>query len=631
MSSTLGETVAASLAAGEPRAARAALASAVLANPSASTCHTVSHLLDSIDPAAAGLTPARIALLTNYTADALLPLIRARALPSGLAVTCHLPGFDTAMQEVLAEDSALRAFDPNVVFIDLLAERVVPELIDSFLSLDQSAVDAAIATMSALVADMVNGLRRWSTARVVIHLVARPFGPTLGLLDVGARSQRAAIECVNEAIRRATAGSEALYLDSDRLVAEVGARDWRDQRLWSMATIPYGPVAMHRIADEYVRYLRALTGRVRKVLVLDLDDTLWGGVLGERGEHGIELGPTRPGNGFVGFQRAIAELHRRGVILAINSSNDAEHALSVIDRHPSMVLRAADFLAHRINWSDKAANMVAIADELNLGLDSFVFIDNSDAECARIRQALPDVLTCQLAGDPSGYGPWLRQSGLFDSLGFTEEDRQRTQLYRDESRRTQHRESMASLDEYLRSLEMVLIVEPVGAATVDRAADLSQRTNQFNMTTRRRTAQELSALCASAGYHGYVFRLSDRFGAQGIIAFAAWQPGPSNDALITDLLISCRVLKRNVETAILSVLAELARSAGAGTLAGEFRPTQRNRAFAAFFEAHGFTAITDTAHPPAPDGATFYRRSLDVPLTAPAYIELQHARPSNVS
>lgn len=611
--SDLRAEVAQLTARGDHRAAWGALATAVQAKPTSATCHLVCELLDAIDPARAGLTELRVAVLTNYTAVPLAPVLTARALPWGLHLRTFVSAFNTWMQEIVDPGSELRRFEPQVVVLDLLPDLLVPSLCREFLSLDHAGVERAVDAGASAVIEAVQSLRAWSTARILAHSLPRPFGPALGILDAGPLGQRAAFARLNHQIETAVSGTDTYLVDTDRLVAEVGAGAWRDARHWATATVPYTPAAMHRIAEEHLRYLRAFSGRVRKVLVLDLDDTLWGGVLGERGEEGIDLGDTYPGNGFVDFQQAIAELRWRGVVLALNSSNDEAEAMRVIESHPSMVLRLDAFAARRINWHDKVANIEAIAGELGLGLDSFVFIDNSEAECARMRQALPEVLTWQLGSEPAGYGNWLRMSGAFDSLSYSDEDRHRGALYRGEAARAQHRQAVGSLEDYLVSLDMELRFEPVGPSTLARAADLTQRTNQFNMTTRRMTVDQVREWTAAPGRAAYVITLTDRFGPQGIVAFAALDGSSGSDVRISDFLVSCRVLKRGVEHAILGLLIAQARDRGGRMIVGEVRATPRNEAFVNFYRDAGFAPINDTQE---------FGWPLDRAYAAPAHIRI---------
>jgi FkbH-like protein len=557
----------------------------------------------------------RVAWLTNYTAEPLAPVLCAHALASGLLIRPYVPAFDTWMQEIVDDGSQLRRFEPDVVLLDLFADAWCPLLSRAFLSLDESAVETAIASAAAVVSDGVRALRRWSRAKIVVHLVPRPLGASLGILEDGRVGQRAAFDRLNERLHVPANDGDVFFLRTDELIGELGYASWHDARLWAAAKVPYTAAAMHRVAEEHLRYLRAFAGRVRKVLVLDLDDTLWGGVLGEQGQDGVALGSSYPGNAFVEFQQAVAELQRRGVVLALNSSNDADEALRMLDSHPSMVLRRASFSAYQINWQDKAQNMRQLSADLGLGLESFVFIDNSAAECARMRQALPEVLTCELHGEPASHAQWLRTLGVFDSLSYTDEDRQRGAFYRGEAQRAHLRDAAGSLDDYLASLEMELTFEPVGASTVVRAADLTQRTNQFNMTTRRRTADEIRAWVAAAGREAYVCHLTDRFGPQGIVAYASLDGVGQPEIRIADLLVSCRVLKRGVEKAILAQLVARARQSGARALIGVFEPTRRNAPFADFYRASGFPLC-------AGDDRTEFAWPVDQAFETPSHISV---------
>ena len=612
------ERVADLVARGEQRRAWGELARLVMERPTTATCHLVSDVLTLVDSEAAGLPALRVALLTNFTAQPLAPVLRARAVSSWLRLDVMAPDFDVWPQEIVDPHSGLRRFEPDVVAVDLSIETLCPTLVFDFLSLRPAEVSRLVEETGDFIAAALRSLRGWSNARLLLHAFARPVQPSLGIIDDREGGQRQAFERLNARVRAiAHEAGNAFVVDVERLIAEVGYRAWHDARMWAMAKIPYTPAAMHRIAEEHLRYMRAFTGRVRKVLVLDLDDTLWGGVLGERGAEGIDLGPSYPGQAFVGLQRAILDLHRRGVVLAVNSSNDADDALAAIDTHPSMVLRRDAFSAIRINWRDKAENIAELAEELGLGLDSFVFVDNSDVECARMRQAWPEVLTVQLTGEPASFAATVRGLGVFDSLSYSDEDRQRGALYKGEAQRSAMRQTLGSLDDYLTSLEMELRAEPVGARALTRVADLTQRTNQFNMTARRQTADELAARTAHDSEELYAFSLSDRFGDQGIIAFAALEGVGTPTVHIVDFLVSCRVLKRGVEHAIVAFLSERARERQANHLVARFRPTRRNASFAGFYASLGFVPQRASA-----DAEQEFLWQLNTALAAPAHIRV---------
>jgi FkbH-like protein len=597
------------------------LARAMMEDASTSVCHAVADLSQQVDAGPAGAVRMRAALLTNYTAEPLVPILQACAVTSGVQLAVHVPAFDTWMQELVAGDGPLRAFDPEVVFLDLHGDAFCPRLTREFLGVaDEAAayVDDAAERIRAAAA----ALRAWSRARLVVHLVPEPHHPVLGILDDGERSQRGAVRALNDRIRALAGERSGVWcLDTDRLVAAVGAERWHERRLWLLAKIPYTAAAMLAIADAQVRYVRAFAGRARKVLVLDLDNTLWGGVLGERGLDGLQLGPTYPGSAFVDVQIAAREWLRRGVVLALNSSNDDVEALAAIDSHPEMRLRTSDFAARRINWQDKAQNLVELSDELGLDLDSFVYVDDNAAECARVRQALPQVITVHLDGPPFGFAARIRSLGVFDSLSYTGEDRHRTALYRTQVQRVELKNAIGSLDEYLASLDMELRVDAIGLATAGRAAVLTQRTNQFNMTVRRRTAADILAAVEDGRADAYVFSLRDRFGDEGVIGFAAIDSGDAGEMHITDFLVSCRVLKRGIEQAMLHVLVARARERGASRVVAQYRPTKKNAPFAAFYADAGF-ALRHAGG----DLQEFVRAAGD-PLPAAAHVRIVRGAP----
>ena len=405
-------------------------------------------------------------------------------------------------------------------------------------------------------------------------------------------------------------------VDIDRLISIVGERRWRDRRMAVVAGLPFTIDALHAMSEEHLRYLRAFSGRARKVLVVDADDTLWGGIIGEVGSAGVALGDGYPGACFGDLQNALLELRRRGVLLALNSSNNAADVEDMLATHPRMRLRRNDFAAVRVNWDDKAANVVSIAEELSVGLDSIVTIDDSPAECERIRSALPDVLTIHLDGDPANHADRVRSLGVFDTLTYGEDDRRRTARYREEAARRDLRRELQTLDAYYASLDMELTVEPIGPSTLGRAADLTQRTNQFNLAPRRFTRDELAAALAAPTTEGYIFGLRDRFGDHGLVAVAIIE---ERDRIvqIATLLMSCRVLKRTVEDSVLAFLNERARDRGASHIEGLFRRTAKNEAAAAFYRQRAFVLAAQQD-----DGTEVYRRASDPPIAASPFVRL---------
>jgi FkbH-like protein len=325
----------------------------------------------------------------------------------------------------------------------------------------------------------------------------------------------------------------------------------------------------------------------RKVAAVDLDDTLWGGIVGEVGPTGIEVGEEGVALAFQDFQRELVRLHNGGVLIVLCTKNDPEYALAAFD-HPSMVLRREHVVAERVNWQDKATNLRDLASELDLGLDSFVFLDDNPREREWIRQALPMVTVPELPADPTERPAFLARGPWFRTLEVTDADRTRASSYRAQAERRRAQASAGSFEDYLASLEQRLTIEPLTEATVPRAAQLCQRTNQFNLTTRRHTQADVERMLADPAYDLVTLSVADRFGDSGITGLAITMHTDGRAELDT-LLLSCRLLGRRVEDAFLTVLARRARERGAHTLLGAYQPTDRNAQVAAFFPDRGFT------------------------------------------
>ncbi len=592
------------LASADAREAWRQICLAMAADSSSTTCATVAATMATIDAQSAGLPELCVALLTNFTIEPLVPILVAHGATSGLAIRPFVAPFDTWAQEIADPKSAFRRHRPDVVVLNLRLDMLCPRLVDEFLSMSAPEVDSTVAETAERLTNALRTLRGWSPVFIALHSFLRPLHPTLGILDNQLPSgQTATIAALNDRISTTVREiGNACVIDTDRLCARLGESVWQDHRMWAHARLPYGAPAMHAIADEYLRIFRAVAGRTRKVLVLDVDDTLWGGVVGEAGPEGIALGDYYPGSAYLDVQRAVLEWHRRGVILCLNSKNDEREVLEVLDQHPSMLVRSQDFAAIRINWQDKAANMTELASELGLGLDSFVFVDDNIVECDRMRQALPEVHTVHLHGEPGTRAAVLRALGVFDSLSYGTSDRSRGEQYRTEAVRRKLQSELPSLEDFYRSLQMVLTIEPVSDETLPRAADLTQRTNQFNLCPRRFTEAELARELARNTCEGFVFRLRDRFGDYGIVGFAMFERRRSRVAIV-QFLLSCRVLKRTVEDSALAFLVQRARAMRARELTAWCTPTRRNGPAREFVESRGF----EPSVPPASDVTVFYQ------------------------
>src|SRR5262245_12731580 len=593
----------------------AALIDAVDEHPTPGSYATAARALrdhrDALDACA-------VALVASFTIDPLVPVLTVEPARAGFAATASVAPFDSIHQQLRDPTSECVRSRPDVVFVAQLLETAAPPLWESFVALSPTEI-AELGEM--VLAELVASVRRFrelSSADVVVHDFALPSAPALGIAEpMASPSQTDVVRELNRRLAEALAKIPgASVLGFDRVCADVGYARWRDERMWDAALSPLTAEATRALARAQARYLRALRGEPAKCLVVDLDGTLWGGVVGEVGVGGIDLGDAYPGRSYLRFQRALLGLRDRGVLLAVNSKNNPDDVDEVFATHPGMVLQPQHFAAIRVNWQPKPENMVAIAEELSIGLDSLVFFDDSPAERLAMRHALPEVTTIEAPSDPSQHASVILACGLFDRLAITEEDRKRAEMYRQQAHRKDLERSAGSLEGYLASLEMKAEIRPVDELSFRRVLDLLAKTNQFNVTTPRYNAQELQRLVDDESAAVVTLRVTDRFGDNGIVGVLILRA--TDRAVIDTLLLSCRVIGRTVETALLAFAAEWAAQQSLPALHATFIATKKNGPAADVFARHGFQEIGTTAG----DGATHWTLVLeDSKLSWPAEIE----------
>jgi len=380
-----------------------------------------------------------------------------------------------------------------------------------------------------------------------------------------------------------------LVLDVAALASLVGDAAWSAGRYWYAAKYPFATAMIPLYADNLMRIIAAQIGRSRRVLVLDLDNTMWGGVVGDDGIEGLVLGNGSPlGEAHSALQRMALSLKERGVILCVSSKNDQAIALDAFRNHPEMTLREDDIVAFRVNWDDKAANIKAISDAIDLGLDCFVFLDDNPAERKRVRDALPSVAVPELPEDPGDWLPVLQAAGYFEQAGFSKEDRLRAGFYKANALRAAQMERIGDHNDYLLSLGMTLSIAPFDSAGRKRISQLISKSNQFNLTTRRYSEAEIAALQSNADVFAIQARLEDIFGDNGMIsAVICRQAGQAWE--VDTWIMSCRVLGRRVEEALLQYLVQQARLRGISEIIGRYIPTARNGLVRDHYAGLGFT------------------------------------------
>ena len=468
------------------------------------------------------LIPVRIAILRSYTLEPAVELLRADAFISSFESSIYIGEFNTYVQDILDEGSELYRFRPDVVFLSILTRSITPALWYDFTLLKKEEIEDSVGKVVTTFESLVRQFRSRSQAHLVIHSLDMPLIPGFGLADLRVRpGQKDTIRQINTAVSEIADSYEGVYiLDTNEMVARYGMVAWEDREKWITTGLPMAAPALANLAREWLRYLHPLTGKICKVLVCDLDNTLWGGVIGEDGFEGIKLGDGYPGAAYQAIQRAILDLYNRGIILAICSKNNEEDAMEALHKHSGMLLKPNYFEAYRINWNSKVQGLQEIAAELNIGTDALAFIDDNPDERELIRMQMPEVTVIDLPENPVEYEQCLRRQPVFERLSLTEEDKSKGNMYYQQRQRHKLQKSIASLEEFWQSLEMEMEIVPNSEKTLERIAQLTQKTNQFNMTTKRYSVQQIKAMNEDPGWGIHAFLVRDRFGDNGIVGVA---------------------------------------------------------------------------------------------------------------
>jgi FkbH-like protein len=473
-------------------------------------------------------------------------------------------------------------------------------LLGDMASDERAALDALLKTASTL---------RSASER---HLGMTFVVSTLDIPDTAIRPLCSASISARAAAcwRRALEDIPLPILDLSEMVSDMGRRDFYNQRVWYMGAMPFSQTGEEAIASEIGTILGALRTARKKCLVLDLDNTLWGGVIGELGLDGIHLDKTGSGSRFYDFQKKILELKQSGVLLTVISKNNMIDALNGIDGHPDMALRSGDFAAVVANWKPKSQNMASLAESLNIGVDSFVFIDDNPVEREMMRMAQPEVAVPDFPEDSSELVAFMLDVAhrYFLQIKSTGEDAKKTEQYAAEAARKETLTAFHSRDDYLRSLEMKLTVESVGEKNALRASQLTRKTNQFNLTTHRYSEGEMRAIAASDEYRTYIGELVDRYGDYGKVILAIMRLS-GDTADIDTFLMSCRAMEREVETVFIRAVEDELLKTGIRHITARYAPTEKNYPAASFLKRAGYGKISVSA-----DGTALY--AADIPRDA---------------
>ena len=546
-------------------------------------------------------------MIGSGTLGLIEPAIAASALRHRVVATVIGGDYGSAVQDAIDPAGRFRSagFDLALIALD-----------HRTLGLDRARAtaaeaDAAVAAAAAMLDAMIDGLAATATGGVMVATIVPPPEPLLGSLDaVETGTVAGQVAAINARIAAMARDKQIVLVDMARVAAWVGLDRWHDAAQWNAAKLPFDPDLVPLVADVVARTVAAIRGTTRKCLVLDLDNTLWGGVIGDDGVDGIALGQgSARGEAFLAVQQAALALRARGIILAVCSKNDDDVARVPFRDHPDMPLKEAHIASFVANWGDKATNLRAIAAALNIGLDALVFLDDNPVERAQVRRELPMVAVPELPADPALYPRTLLAAGYFEAVGFAQEDRDRADQYAANAERAAFA-GTSDMAGYLASLDMIADFRAFDAVNRARIAQLINKSNQFNLTTRRYTEAQVAALEADPSKLTLQVRLTDRFGDNGMISVIVvdrqtWE--------IDTWLMSCRVLGRRMEEAVLAQIAAAARAVGATALTGRYIPSAKNKMVADHYPRLGFVAVDDAAamKTGGTGGETVWRLDLD--------------------
>lgn len=546
-----------------------------------------------VDPRLPALKPLKVAVIGSFTYDAYPHMLRSLLLSNGVWPKIYTAGYNQYVYELMDADSGLYRSDPDLV-VCLLDEQMIVEEMPSDWSADdlEAACERKLHQLYQLLADYETRC----SGLLMLHTIAMTPDTYHSRIDYKSKARISYIwrSFNNGLLQLAQQYRQVITVDADVIYRQHQVARLNDPRLAQYGGMNLGQEALFALADESVKVARSLLGLTKKALVLDLDNTLWGGVVGDDGIHGVQLGDTASGKTYEEFQRTIKQLKDQGVLLTVCSKNEEHVVREMFERHPHMQIKLEDVVLIMANWNPKDDNIRQIAKSLNIGLDSLVFIDDSPFERQRVRESLPEVTVPTMPDDAAYYKETLLGAGWFNAIKLTASDRERTNQYKLEVKREQLKQSSESMEHYLQSLGIEVEIVPADEFHLPRLAQLTMRTNQFNMTTRRYRESELGQMVQSGRYIVFGFRAKDRFGDYGLIGCmiieklaAKWR--------IENMMMSCRVFSRHIESAVLRHVLQTAKAEGMTAVYGEYIPTVKNVIVKDFYRNHGFELVKEEA------------------------------------
>jgi len=531
----------------------------------------------------------KVAILSSFTLNGLDDTFHVKCSEIGIRYQSYVADYNQYNQDILNSKSDLYNFSPDITFLILDVRSLLGDYFHFPYSISSAERKSLVKEKINELENLILQFKNNSSSKLVITNFNIPSYSPNGIIETKSEfGFHEMIHEMNKSLRNIAKDQNSIYVyDFNQFVSKYGEKNIFDYKQFHIGDIQIAFNYIPYFAHELMSYVKPMFGINRKCIILDLDNTLWGGVVGEDGFDGIELGQTPNGKSFVEFQKQLLSLWQQGIILAINSKNNFDDAMKVIRDHPDMILREKHFASIQINWNDKAQNLKQIADEINIGLNSIVFFDDDKLNQERIKQEFPEVLTIEISNDPSQYSSILTHLNDFNVLQKTEEDTKRGEMYAQQRQRKQFENTVSNLDQFLRQLDIKVKIKKSNEFLIPRISQLTLKTNQFNLTTRRYQEEEIREFTKDKNFAVGCAQVLDKFGDNGITGAYIVKKNDTSWILDT-FLLSCRIIGRGVENAMLSHILKDAKNNGIEEFKAEFISTPKNKPAENFLLEFGF-------------------------------------------
>ena len=531
----------------------------------------------------------KISILSSFTLNGLEETLHVMCSELGIKSQSYVSGYNQYNQELLNPESNFYNFSPDITFLILDIRNFLGDVFHFPYNLSDQDRKNTVNEKTEQLKKLINIFEENSKSKLIISNFNIPSYSPNGIIET--KSEFGFHEMINEinkSLLHFCKKKNSVYIyDFNNFISKHGEKNVFDYRQFHLGDIQITYNFIPILAYDLMSYVKPILGKNRKCIVLDLDNTLWGGVVGEDGFDGIELGHTPRGKAFVEFQKELLSLWNQGIILAINSKNNFDDGIKVIREHPDMILREKNFASIQINWNDKAQNMKQISNEINIGLDSIVFFDDDKLNQERIRQEFPEILTINVSDDPSDFVSILKEINDFNVLHRTIEDAKRGEMYAQQRERKTLEKSVSNIDDFLKQLDIKVQIKKSNKFLIPRISQLTLKTNQFNLTTKRYQEEDIKKLSDNENFEVGCAQVLDKFGDNGITGVYIVEKN-KDFWLIDTFLLSCRIMGRGIESAILTEIIKKAKMNGINEIRANFVPTSKNKPSENFLSDFGF-------------------------------------------